>query len=99
MKTLTLTENKNRFLQGLDFLCYGLEIFGFIGFELLLYLLMVLSLRYMVVTIGETIQIFRQLYTGYLHAAFGCSESGTLSEKLLKSQMLTFIRISRKTVL
>ena len=36
MKTLTLTKNKNRFFQGLDFLSYGLEIFAFIGFELLL---------------------------------------------------------------
>lgn len=36
MKTMTLTKNKNRFFQGLDFLSYGLEIFGFIGFELLL---------------------------------------------------------------
>ena len=34
MKTLTLA--KNRFFQGLDFLSYGLEIFAFIGFELLL---------------------------------------------------------------
>lgn len=36
MKTMTLTKNKNRFFQGLDFLSYGLEIFAFIGFELLL---------------------------------------------------------------
>ena len=36
MKTMTLTKEKNRFFQGLDFLSYGLEIFGFIGFELLL---------------------------------------------------------------
>ncbi len=36
MKTLTLTKNKNRFFQGLDLLGYGLEIFGFIGLELLL---------------------------------------------------------------
>ena len=36
MKTLTLAKNKNRFFQGLDFLSYGLEIFAFIGFELLL---------------------------------------------------------------
>ena len=37
MKTMTLTKNKNRFFQGLDFLSYGLEVFAFIGFELLLY--------------------------------------------------------------
>ena len=36
MKTMTLTNEKNRFFQGLDFLSYGLEIFAFIGFELLL---------------------------------------------------------------
>lgn len=36
MKTTTLTKEKNRFFQGLDFLSYGLEIFAFIGFELLL---------------------------------------------------------------
>lgn len=36
MKTLTFTKNKNRFFQGVDFLSYGLEIFGFIGWELLL---------------------------------------------------------------
>ena len=36
MKTMTLTKEKNRFFQGLDFLSYGLEIFAFIGFELLL---------------------------------------------------------------
>ena len=36
MKTMKLTKDKNRFFQGLDFLCYGLEIFGVIGFELLL---------------------------------------------------------------
>ena len=36
MKTLTLTQNKNRFFQGLDFLSYGLEIFAFIGAELIL---------------------------------------------------------------
>lgn len=36
MRTLTLTKNKNRFFQGLDLLGYGLEIFGFIGLELLL---------------------------------------------------------------
>ena len=35
-KTLTLTKDKNTFMQGLDFLSYGLEIFAFIGFELLL---------------------------------------------------------------
>ncbi len=36
MKTMTVTKEKNTFLQGLDFLTYGLEIFGFIGFELVL---------------------------------------------------------------
>ncbi len=36
MKTMTLTNDKKRFFQGLDFLSYGLEIFAFIGFELLL---------------------------------------------------------------
>ena len=36
MKTITLSNDKNKFFQGLDFLSYGLEIFGFIGFELLL---------------------------------------------------------------
>ena len=36
MKTMTLTKDRNRFLLGFDFLSYGLEIFAFIGFELLL---------------------------------------------------------------
>ena len=36
MKTMMATREKNTFLQGLDFLTYGLEIFGFIGFELVL---------------------------------------------------------------
>ena len=36
MKTMTLTNEKSRFFQGLDFLSYGLEIFAFICFELLL---------------------------------------------------------------
>ena len=36
MKTMTMTKEKNRFFQGLDFLSYGLEVFGVIGFELLL---------------------------------------------------------------
>ena len=36
MKTMTLAKENNRFTQGLDFLSYGLEIFAFIGFELLL---------------------------------------------------------------
>ncbi|WP_197025149.1 hypothetical protein [Butyrivibrio proteoclasticus] len=36
MKTMTIAKNRNRFFQGLDFLSYGLEIFAFIGFELLL---------------------------------------------------------------
>ncbi|WP_029231376.1 hypothetical protein [Butyrivibrio sp. VCB2006] len=36
MKTMTATKERNRFLQGFDFLSYGLEIFAFIGFELLL---------------------------------------------------------------
>ena len=36
MKTTKLTNEKNRFFQGLDFLSYGLEVFAFIGFELLL---------------------------------------------------------------
>ncbi|MCR5032944.1 MAG: hypothetical protein K6A92_08775 [Lachnospiraceae bacterium] len=36
MKTMTLTKDKNRFLQGLDYFCYSLEAFGVIGFELLL---------------------------------------------------------------
>ena len=36
MKTMTLTKEKNRFFQGLDFLSYALEAFAVIGFELLL---------------------------------------------------------------
>ena len=36
MKTVKLTKDKNRFFQGYDFLSYGLEVFAFIGFELLL---------------------------------------------------------------
>ncbi|MBR1847926.1 MAG: hypothetical protein IJ791_01630 [Lachnospiraceae bacterium] len=36
MNTKTQQKNKNRFLEGLDFLSYGLEIFAVIGFELLL---------------------------------------------------------------
>lgn len=36
MKTMTLTKDKNRFFQGLDFLSYALEAFAVIGFELLL---------------------------------------------------------------
>lgn len=36
MKTMTLTKDKNRFSQGLDFLGYSLGTFGVIGFELLL---------------------------------------------------------------
>ncbi len=36
MKTTTLTKDKNSFVQGFEFLSYGLEIFAFIGFELLL---------------------------------------------------------------
>ncbi len=36
MKTMTLTKERNRFQQGWDLLCYGLDIFAFIGFELLL---------------------------------------------------------------
>ncbi len=36
MKTVKLTRDKNRFFQGYDFLSYGLEVFAFIGFELLL---------------------------------------------------------------
>nr|WP_297705306.1 hypothetical protein [uncultured Butyrivibrio sp.] len=36
MKTMTVNKERNRFFQGFDFLSYGLEIFAFIGFELLL---------------------------------------------------------------
>jgi hypothetical protein len=36
MKTIMVTKEKNSFFHGFDFLTYGLKIFGFIGFELLL---------------------------------------------------------------